>query len=233
MLHNSLSWGGKILHLLCFTPTPRDRATRDPSARFVTEVCLCNPVGYLQRRLPPRQRTAAAAILMCMSCLPTTAQGAYGGGTTVNANVTVGAAASCIGSNVEFTISDAQHPAQWNKVAALTVTCPGASAVFAGLVGGDGDVGIRTGGTGDGAVGAPIWGKAINPSGSGASLHLGNDNADYVPVEASWGLGPAVKWLQKRDGSTGTFDVMLYDWLKTPLLTGVYPYSLKVYGYWE
>lgn len=184
---------------------------------------------------------SAAALLFTYSSV---SAGVYSGGTDVRANLTVGAAANCTASVVEYPLKSSDRGN--HTVAKVAVSCPNAGWVYLGIVGGDGNISYKTdkgGGTAhsrsDLAVEAPYWMRAIasaGPSkgyGNGLEITGQTTNDTFPTYDKDNGLPENVWALAMIPGSTGTFNILFKYSLSLDLNTGIYPYTMKAYGYWQ
>lgn len=171
------------------------------------------------------------------------AAGTYGGETTVNATITVGAAASCRANVTEIPLGNLVANG-YTTVGELSVDCPGADSNYIGVVGGDGKIGASTCSVGSCSnidAAEPYWAKVItNDAQSDAVLTIdapGLKIVTFIPYEGSYGLPADVLSLNKAQGSSGTYAISLsihcHGTGQCTLKTGSYPYQLKVYGYWQ
>ncbi|CAI1000398.1 Uncharacterised protein [Serratia liquefaciens] len=186
--------------------------------------------------LPSTHHKLSIMGIFLLACFTHEAHSGYGGGTTVNSSVIVGAAASCTGDNTIYPLTANTYTGVSPQlVGRITARCPGATFVYAGIVGGDGTVGLRTGRQiGNGVVPVTTWSTSICASVEITEnvLQIGLDTNDYETVLTGWGLPTNTYFLQKKDGPDAAFSVYLTTPKCTALTTGVYPYTIKIYGYW-
>lgn len=170
--------------------------------------------------------------------------GGYSGDQTVSARLTVGAASSCSGSVTETPITNSlKSTGSSTVVGNVTVNCPGATYIIAGLIGVDGKIGEQlrnSKATGTFSVQGPFWmtnfirGQTADME---VELHTSGES-EIIQIHDSRNLDlpSSVGSASKIDGSQGTFQIRLSTKCNNDtctLNTGSYPYLIKLMGYWE
>ncbi len=169
-----------------------------------------------------------------------TCHGALAGETSVRSSVVVGAAASCTADISTTSLPNTIFSSGGSRVlvGTLVVSCPGAANTYAGLVGGDGRTGYRSDDWDPDSVGAPVWHLSITSQRKSLGLVIATGGSVHTyTVNPKDGLDPSVVSLATQYGSTGTYTIQLSrsdsSLESVQLNTGSYPYTAKVFGWWN
>lgn len=183
-----------------------------------------------------------AIIILLAATIPLPLQaGSFSGETTVTARLTVGAASSCSGSVTETAISTTLPKNMPKIIGTIWVNCPGATNIYAGLVGGNGDVGLRMGTVpnSDKYVQAPYWLNQLALWGatnaSPIYMMIGGTKEFINNGGQDPSLPTNVKSLAQIPGSEDSFALRIEGDSCNPcnLKTGSYTYQIKIFGYWS
>lgn len=183
---------------------------------------------------------AIVSLLAAIISLPVQA-GSFSGETTVTARLTVGAASSCSGSVTETAISTTLPKNMPKTIGTIWVNCPGATNIYAGLVGGNGDVGERmgTGPYSNTVVQPPYWLNQLALWGASTASPIQLRILGTKSFTNNGGQDPSlptnVKSLAQIPGSEDSFSLSIEGDSCNPcnLKTGSYTYQIKIFGYWS